>query len=52
MKEEIWETDYLLENARVCDKDWGMDEPQVAGQRRRLLDKDDWGFRAITGISI
>ena len=45
MKEEIWETDYLLEN-KAYFKDWGMDEPQGAGQRRRLLDKDDWGFRA------
>lgn len=45
MKEEIWETDYLLEN-KAYFKDWGINEPQGAGQRRTLLDKDDWGFRA------
>jgi len=45
MKEEIWETDYLLEN-KAYFKDWSADEPQGAGQRRRLLKQDEWGFKA------
>ena len=36
MKEEIWETDYLLEN-KAFFKDWTSESP---------IHPDDWGFRA------
>ena len=36
MKEEIWETDYLLEN-KAYFKDWSGESP---------IQPDDWGFRA------